>query len=233
MALPVIEAPKYHLTIPSNGQSIEYRPFLVKEEKILLIAQEANTQSSIISAMKDIIKACTFNEVDLYKLTMTDLEYILLNIRARSVGESSSIRVKCSECDHYNSVEIDLTSINVIEGTTKESNVKLTETVGVTLKSPGLKDVERSSKSKGSNQFSDAITSVIESIYDENQVYPLDNATPKEVDDFVDSLSTEQVLKIQNWVDSLPRLEHVVTFVCEKCGHENTVTLKGLNDFFE
>ena len=152
MALPTIETPKYHLTIPSTGAILEYRPFLVKEEKVLLIAQEANTQAAMISATKDIIKACTFNGVDLYSLTMSDLEYILLQIRAKSVGEKSTIRVKCDQCDEYVDVDIDLSTVNVSSDKEKiDNNIQLTDTVGITLKQPSLKDVERASKGKESN----------------------------------------------------------------------------------
>jgi len=232
MALPTIETPKYHLTIPSTGELLEYRPFLVKEEKVLLIAQEANTQAALISATKDIIKACTFNKVDLYSLTMSDLEYMLLQIRAKSVGEKSTIRVKCDQCDEYVDVDIDLTTVNVSSNKEKIDNtIQLTDTVGITLKQPSLKDVERASKNKGSNAITDGVVSVIESIYDQNDVYPLEQATIKEVDEFIDSLNSAQIQKIQEWVETIPQLQHEINFTC-KNGHENTRILKGLNDFF-
>lgn len=230
--LPTIETPKYYLTVPSTGESIEYRPFLVKEEKVLLIAQESGAQASMIAAMKDVIRACTFNKIDLYTLAMYDLEYILLQIRARSVGETAKLKIKCDDCDEYVPVEINLIEVEVQQGEEAVNTVQLTDSVGVTLKAPGLKDIERSAKSKNSNEITSALGSVIESVYDSDNVYPLDQATPKEVDDFIDSLSSQQVVKIQKWVDSIPKLEKEITFTCSK-GHTTTKVLSGLSDFFE
>ena len=165
--LPTIEIPKYFLTIPSNGDTVEYRPFLVKEEKVLMIAQEANTQSAMMAAMKDVIKACTFNEVDVYSLAMYDLEYILLQLRGKSVGETTDIAIKCDQCDESVPVTIDLSAIEVKQGEKMENKIQLNDEIGVTLKAPTLKDAERSSKlNKNKSTINEAIISVVESVYD-------------------------------------------------------------------
>ena len=230
--LPTIETPKYFLTIPSNGDTVEYRPFLVKEEKVLMIAQETNTQSAMMAAMKDIIKACTFNNVDVYSLAMSDLEYILLQIRSKSVGESAELQIKCDHCDEAVSVTIDLSAIEVKQGEKMENKIQLNDEIGVTFKSPTLKDAERSSKmSKGQSAINEAIISVVESVYDSKEVYPLSQASPKEIDAFIDSLSSQQVLDIQSWVGKLPSLKHEIEFEC-KNGHETKKTLSGLAEFF-
>jgi hypothetical protein len=229
--LPTIETPKYQLTLPSTGDIIEYRPFLVKEEKILMIAQEANTQIAMVTAMKDVIKSCTFNKVDLYKLAMYDLEYILLQIRSKSVGESIEVGIQCDQCEEVVPVTIDLSKVNIIKGEEMENKIQLNDEIGITLKSPTLKDVEKSSKGANKSTINEAIISVIESVYDSDNVYPLNQATPKEVDSFIDSLNSEQVVKIQSWVDNLPQLKHDVEFTC-KNGHTTKKTLSGLADFF-
>ena len=232
MALPVIEAPKYHLTIPSSGQTIEYRPFLVKEEKVLMIAQETNTQAAMVSALKDIVKACTFNAVDLYTLTMYDIEYIFLNLRAKSVGETSEISIKCDQCDEYVPVTIDLSTVRVSDKKEGQSDtIQLTDDVGITLKAPGLREMERSSKIKNSNVMTEGILSVIKNIYDANEVYEADNTDPKELEAFIDSLSHSQITEVQEWILNMPRLEHQIEFTC-KNGHKNERTLNGLADFF-
>lgn len=230
--LPTIEIPKYFLTIPSNGDTVEYRPFLVKEEKVLMIAQEANTQSAMMAAMKDVIKACTFNEVDVYSLAMYDLEYILLQLRGKSVGETTDIAIKCDQCDESVPVTIDLSAIEVKQGEKMENKIQLNDEIGVTLKAPTLKDAERSSKlNKNKNLINEAIISVVESVYDSNAVYPLSQASPKEIDDFIDSLNSQQIIDIQSWVDKLPQLKHEIEFKC-KNGHKTEKTLSGLADFF-
>jgi hypothetical protein len=232
MTLPKIETPKYFLTIPSTEESIEYRPFLVKEEKVLMIAQEAGTDASMIAAMKDIINACTFNKLDLYSLTMSDLEYILLQIRSKSVGETAEIRVKCDESGEFVKVTLDLSEVNVTKEDGIDNNIKITDDVGIVLKSPGLKDAERAARGrKNTNPFIQALSSVIENVYDNDTVYPLSDASSKEIENFIESLTTDQVKKIKEWIDSSPSLKHEIEFEGPN-GHKNKKVLSGLNDFF-
>ena len=232
MALPTIESPKYFLTVPSTKQTVEYRPFLVKEEKVLMIAQEAGTNQSMISAMKDIIKSCTFGAIDLYSLAMSDLEYILLQLRSKSVGETSKISFHCDECDEVIDTTINLSEIEVSENINKENKIQLTDDVGITLKSPGLKEAEIAARSnKTNNTIVQSLMTVIESVYDGEEVYPFADASPKEIENFIDSLSSQQVVKIKEWVDGLPSLKKEIKFKCSK-GKERTKILSGLDDFF-
>tara|TARA_R110002153_G_scaffold43474_1_gene122877 strand:+ start:555 stop:1256 length:702 start_codon:yes stop_codon:yes gene_type:complete len=232
MAFPTIESPKYFLTIPSTEETIEFRPFLVKEEKVLMIAQEAGTNQSMISAMKDIIKSCTFGVLDLYSLAMSDLEYILLQVRSKSVGETAEIKVRCDESDEIIDVTVDLSKIKVSKGKIKDNKIQLTDEVGITLKAPGLKDAELAAKSNNKNNaLLQSLMSVIESVYDGDSIYPLAQATTKEIETFVDSLSSGQVIKIKEWVDELPTLKKEITFKCSK-GKERKKVLTGLGDFF-
>ena len=232
MALPTIESPKYFLTVPSTKESVEFRPFLVKEEKVLMIAQEAGTNQSMISAMKDVINACTFGALDLYSLAMSDLEYILLQIRAKSVGETSDIKFKCNECDEFIDITIDLSEIEVTESKNKENKIQLTDDIGITLKSPGLKEAEVAARSsKKANSIVQSLMTVIESVYDAESVYPFADATPKEIEKFIDSLNSKQVVKIKEWVDGLPSLKKEIKYKCSK-GKERTKVLSGLDDFF-
>ena len=231
MALPVIEAPKYHLTVPSTGKTVEYRPFLVKEEKILMIAQETNTQTAMVAALKDIVKSCTFGKLDLYTLTMYDIEYIFLNLRGKSVGETSEISIKCEESDEYVPVTIDLTEVEVVTKESQSDTIELTPEVGIKLKAPGLREMERSAKMKNVNTMTEGIMAVIDSIYDSDSVYQADNTEPKELEEFIDSLSHQQLLLIQEWITNMPRLEHKIEFT-GPTGHKNERTLAGLSDFF-
>lgn len=232
MAFPTIESPKYFLTVPSTEETIEFRPFLVKEEKVLMIAQEAGTNQSMISAMKDIINSCTFGVLDLYSLAMSDLEYILLQLRSKSVGETSNIKFQCDECDEIIDMTIDLSEIEVSKGKNAENKIQLTDDVGITLKSPGLKEAEVAARSnKKNNSIIQSLMTVIESVYDSEAVYPFADATPKEIENFIDSLSSKQVVKIKEWVDGLPSLKKEIKFKCSQ-GKERTKILSGLDDFF-
>lgn len=234
MALPTIESPKYFLTVPSTEETIEFRPFLVKEEKVLMIAQESGTNQSMLSAMKDIIKSCTFGSLDLYSLAMSDLEYILLQIRSKSVGETSDIRVTCDECNELVDVTIDLSEINVTKGKKTDNKIQLTDDVGITLKAPGLKEAEAAAKSnKKNSSLTQTLSSVIESVYDADNVHPFSQASSKETENFIDSLSSAQVIKIKDWVDTLPALKKEIEFECScSKGKAKTKILNGLGDFF-
>jgi hypothetical protein len=228
MALPVIEAPKYALKIPSTGDMIEYRPFLVKEEKILLIAKEEENDKSLIRAMRDIIDACTFNKLDLYKLAMYDLEYIFLNLRAKSVGETAQIQLEGSDGE-FVPVEVDLTKVEVVSGQDRDNKIEITSDVGITLKAPGLKDMERASNSK--DVITESIISIIDTIYDASEVYPAADSSPKELTAFVDSLTHGQLEEIKDWMEDMPRLEHTISYEA-KNGKKRRKDFKGLRRFF-
>ena len=234
MALPKLETPKYEMEIPSTKEVVEYRPFLVKEEKLLMIAQETNDSKEIIRVMRDIIEACTFNKVKANNLTVYDAEYIFLQLRSKSVGENVDFQLKCSECNTPNRVTLHLGDVGVYSPPNMElvsNKVELTDKVGMTLKPVSMKNA-----ATVDNQSEDMITnlliSVIENIYDEDNVYPADNTSTEELVEFVESLNHEQVTQIQKYISSLPSLQHTIVFNCINCKTKNEQVLNGLQDFF-
>ena len=228
MALPKLETAKYSVEIPSTKQTIEFRPFLVKEEKILIQAQESGDTDQIIKALKDIIRVCTFEKVKPNDLTLFDLEYIFLQLRARSVGEEVDFKIKCEECDRQNVVTLDLTEVKIKWPEKKIDNkIKLSDSVGVVLRPIRVKDMN-----KIEGDITESIIASIESIYDEDNVYPTDEASKKELVAFVDSLSHSHLEVIQEYIENQPKLEHVLKYTCLHCGHKNEYTLSGLADFF-
>ena len=233
MPLPVLEAAKYTAKVPSTGKMIEYRLFLVKEEKILMVAQESNDSSQIIRALKDIIYTCTFEAVKPNELTIYDLEYLFLQLRSKSVGESSELRFKCSKCDAQNDVDVDLSSIDVKFPEEKVDNkIELTDTVGVVLRPLSIGKTEELSKLKEDEMFNGSIAACIESIYDADNVYMADDTSNKEMTDFIDSLSHAHLAAIQKYVEAQPSLQEDIKFQCLSCGEVNEITLKGLDSFF-
>ena len=143
MALPIIESPKYETTVPSTGKKVQYRPYLVKEEKILMIAMESEDQALIVRAMKNVIKACTFDKLDPDKLCTFDIEYLFLKLRAKAVGEVSKVGLKCEKCDKATDVSINLDSIQIDAKSRGVANrILLTDKVGVNLRWPKMSDVE-------------------------------------------------------------------------------------------
>jgi hypothetical protein len=237
MSLPILETPKYTVTIPSTKKSVEYRPYLVKEEKILMLAMESEDEKQMITAVKDIIRACTFEKLNPDDLTTVDLEYVFLKLRSKSVGEISTITLKClnAECTGSVNAQIDLESIEpVSNGAAVSNRVQLTDKVGITLRPItvrilGRLDVDAKSKAE---QVTALVISSIESIYDENGVYRAEDHTIEELSQFVDTLSTPHLQKIQAYVESLPRLTKDLEYTCPKCKVRHKITLSGLQSFF-
>lgn len=143
MALPVLNAAKYRTVIPSTGKEIEYRPYLVKEEKILMVAMESKDQKQILIALKDVISACVYDDIDVNRLAMFDLEALFLKLRGKSVGETTEIKAKCEKCDAENSQEINFDDIKMPIVTKKNNTIELTDTVGVTLNYPSVAGLEK------------------------------------------------------------------------------------------
>jgi hypothetical protein len=236
MALPTISTPKYQLKLPSTGESVSYRPFLVKEEKILLIAQETKDPKQMMAAMGDIISACTFDKVKTSEITSFDLEYIFLKLRTKSVGENADIKVQCQKCEEYNAVSINLDEITVEVPEKKNATIMLTDSIGVTLKYIDAKKMEKITGLIETNQMAvinELIINSIESIFDDSNVYPAIDSTPAELTQFIESLNRQQMEKIENFIGNAPKLQHICEFKCCKCGEENSITLQGIQSFFE
>lgn len=238
MALPIVETPKYETKIPSTGKKIQYRPYLVKEEKILMLAMESENTAQIMQAMTDVIRACTFDKIDTDKLCTFDLEYIFLKLRSKSVGEITKVGLKCEKCEKPTKVEINLDDVSVKIDDLTIGKIQLTDKIGVNMSWPKIKTLlkleEKNDSSSIASMF-DIVISCIESIYDDKKNYPTDEQTREEMNTFLDSLNQTQFKKIQQFIEKMPKLEHAVEFACENkdCKHQNTFKISGLKSFFE
>jgi|SaaInlStandDraft_4_1057021.scaffolds.fasta_scaffold00487_3 hypothetical protein len=234
MALPRINTPKYTLVIPSTQEEIEYRPYLVKEEKILMMGIETNDQKQMITALRDVISGCTDGKVNVDKLPMFDMEYIFLKIRAKSVGEIAKIGVKCTSCETKNEIEINLDKVKVSGEMKGSEKIQLTDEIGIVLKYPTVKGIKQqlSSKNDDRDNAMGAVVSSIESIYDKESVYLAQDETPANLLAFLESLTSTQFVKISEYFDDMPKLKHDIDFKCVSCGEDNSVVLEGLQSFF-
>ena len=237
MALPRIDVPIYELVIPSTDEKIKFRPFLVKEEKILLIAMESGKSEDMIQSVKDIVDECTFNKLKLGEMPMFDVEYLFLNIRAKSVGEVSKLKVLCQDdMKTYANVEIDLNEVQVeVDGDIHSNKIELTDEMGVIMKYPTIDSFTKNGiKNITAANMIDVIASCVEQVYDKKgeEVYDSKDSTQAEVIDFVEQLNTTQFQKVQAFFDTMPRLQHTITVKNPKTKVESEVTLTGLNDFF-
>jgi|TARA_B100001564_G_scaffold187197_1_gene157190 hypothetical protein len=237
MPLPKINTPTYELTLPSNGKKIKYRPFLVREEKILIMALETEDQKQITTAIIQILTACIMTRsVKLNELATFDIEYLFLNVRSKSVGETISLNLICPD-DEKTSVEvsIDLDSIKVKKDSSHTNIVKLDDNLSLKLKYPSMKQFIESNFEAGVETVSntmDVVISSIDMIYNEEESWNASESTKKELGDFIDQLNTKQFKLIENFFDTMPKLSHKVKVKNPKTDVESTVLLEGLAAFF-
>ena len=235
MPIPKIETPEYTLTLPSNGQEVKFRPFLVKEEKILLLAQESKDTRNIADAMIKIIDNCTFGELDAKKLSNLDFQYVFLQLRIRSVGETSEFIIKCEHCGHDNNVIVDLRTAEIVQPEKEiDPIVKVTDNVGINLRPASLLQYAAtiSVDNNVADNINDMVKGVVESIYEGDTIYPIDEISDKEFMEFVDSLTHGQLEHISSYIDNEPQLVIKVSFNCESCGEKNETVVKGSQSFF-
>ena len=233
MALPKLSTSKYELTLPSTGQKVEYRPFLVKEEKTLMIAQQTGKESDMIRAVKNIVSACTFEVVNSKNMPLFDLEYVFLQLRSKSVGEIAKLRVKCPD-DGETEVEVDvpLESISCVKEVGHDTRIQLTDTIGIIMKYPTVDMmIGLDTKDEAGSTF-EIIKSCVDQIYDADNVYTKNDMEDKELNDFIDSMSHDQFEKLSEFFDTMPKVKYPVKIKNPNTGVESEIVLQGLSDFF-
>lgn len=234
MALPILNTPSFELTLPITKKTVKYRPFLVKEEKVLLMALESQDQKQIMRAMHDIIESCTFGEIKSKDLPIAELEYIFLKLRTKAVGEVSHIGLKCTSCNESNEIDVNLEDITIDTTNAVDTKIMLTDQIGVIMKYPNSNDVMKSVDSKKTeteNTYA-VVTACLDKIFDTENVYEVSTQSKEEVQAFIESLNKQQFDKIKNFFQNLPRLKHDVDFNCKKCNHSNHIEVEGLENFF-
>jgi len=236
MALPKLNVPTYELVVPSTDKKVKYRPFLVKEEKVLLMAMESGKTEDILQATKNIVDECTFNKLKLGSVPMFDVEYIFLQIRAKSVGEVSKLRVLCQDDgETYADVEVDLNEVHVQVDEGHTNKIELTDEMGVIMQYPTIDSfTEEGIGDINPSNMIDVIASCIGQIYDKKgeDVYDAKDSTKKELVEFIEQMNTKQFADVQKFYDTMPSLKHTITVKNPKTKKESNVILTGLNDFF-
>ena len=238
MPLPKVNTPTYELVLPSTGKKLKYRPFLVREEKILIMALESENVKQITEAVIEILESCILTKnFEINDLATFDLEYLFLNVRSKSVGETVEINVTCPD-DNKTTVpmSIDLDSIKVKKDRKHKNTIKLDETLSLKLKYPSVvqfieNNFEASEKSEVSNTL-DMIISCIDTIYTEEESWLASESTTKELEDFVDQLNTKQFKMIEDFFATMPKLTHSIKVKNPTTQVESTVVLEGLAAFF-
>jgi len=236
MALPKLTTPTYELEIPSTDDKIKYRPFLVKEEKILMMAMESKSSADITQAVKDIVSECTFNKVKIDDMPMFDVEYIFLNIRSKSVGEVSKLKLLCPDDGKtYANVEVKLSEVKVQVGDDHTNKIDLGNGMGMIMKYPTIDSFKESGiKDINPGNMLEVISTCILQIFEDEgkKVYDTKDQTKQEVIDWIEQLNSKQFKDVQNFFETMPKLKHDIKIKNPKTKKESTITLNGLNDFF-
>jgi hypothetical protein len=238
--LPKLDVPTYEIELPVSKKKIKYRPFLVKEQKNLLMAIESNESSTIQQNVKDILYNCTLTEgIDIEKLPIIDVEFYFINLRAKSVGEVVESKYKCNnmvgdkECGNIMETEINLQNIVVEMNQEVSPEIQLTPQITIKLKYPEFGIVQDSLKydSIAETTFN-MIAQSIEYIYDGDQFYYATEAEPGEMLEFVEGMNQEQFAKVENFFNNLPKLKKEIEIDCGKCGYHHKIEVEGLESFF-
>ena len=235
MALPKIQTPTYELNLPSSNEVVKFRPFLVKEEKILMMAQEAGDTNSMMNGVKQIIQNCIISPADMKMETMPmfDLEYVFLKLRSKSVGENVKVGLGCDECDATTQVDINLDEVKVDKQKDHDPKIMLNDQIGITMKYPRVETMEGLGEIGGIEEGFSVIKRCVETIFTtDGEVHELRDATEQEGDEFFESLTSDQFQKIRDFFESMPKLSHKVKFKCTGCKKENERTLEGMASFF-
>lgn len=245
MALPKINSPVFDLILPSTGKEVKFRPFLVKEQKLLLMALESNEQKEMLRSIKQIINNCSIDKINVDELPMFDLEYFFIKLRAKSVGEVIDFKLTHpekknsdgNECDGGITYKLNLMDVEVQKDENHVNKILLDEDskIGVCLKYPTMALADKLQSTGQQTQIETILSLVVDSIdyiYDEENVYPAKESTRKELVEFVNDLSQEQFKKLTDFFNGMPKLKHTLKWTCPKCQCDETVELEGMANFF-
>ena len=242
MALPKVATPTYELTIPSTGQKIKYRPFLVKEEKMLMMAAQAGGES-ITKAVKDVLIACAESKIDTKRLTPFDIEYFFLQLRGKSVGDEITVdlpkpeQIECEEknCSQHCKIELNINEIEVDISKVSDGKINITKDIGIKLKYPELDSMQKfiaSGTEPKADEIFKLINESIEYIWEGEEIYKSKDTTKTELNEFIESLNSEQFGRVRSFFEDMPRLSKEVTWTCPKCEKSTPLMLQGIDAFF-
>ena len=232
MALPRLDTPTYEITIPSTGETTKYRPFLVKEQKVLMMAQESDDIANIANTISELVSSCTNGQVDAIASPVFDIEYLFMKIRAKSVGETAKLIVTCPDDKETKvPIEIKLDQIETQMFDDHTNQINITDTIKIVMRYPTLKDYAQYSTQKDASMMFEMINHCIAEIHYDDKIYNRADTSEKEIQEFVDQMNTEQFQNVVSFFETMPRLRHEIQVTNPKTKVESTVLLEGLQSF--
>ena len=241
--LPKLDVPTYEVNLISTGKPIRFRPFLVKEQKLFLMASESDDPKETVQVIRQVLKNCIIDEVDVDSLPTFDLEWLFINLRARSVEEIVNLRYKCNnnvkdeegkdvKCSGYVEFDVNLLDIEPSKNPEHTNKIQITENLGVVLRYPTFEMVQKYEGLQENDLMTNVLVDCIDYIYDKEQMYYAKDSTRDELIEFVDSLQQKDLEKIKLFFDTIPEVKKDVTFDCPKCKYKEEIAIKGIQNFF-
>ena len=245
MALPKIDVPTYETTLISSGKKVKYRPFLVKEQKLFLMASQSTDEKETVGVVKQVLNNCIISDIDVDDLPTFDLEHLFMQLRARSVGEVVNLKYNCNNtvkddkgedkvCGGLVKFDLNILDIKPIIDPDHNSKIEITDKLGIVMKYPTLGMVKNfdNLQSESIDTIMDVIVSCIDFIYDADQMYYAKDSTKEELMEFVDNLQQDDLEKIQKFFTTMPKISKPLDFKCGKCGYEEKIVVEGIQNFF-
>jgi len=240
--LPKIYVPVYEIKLPSNGKAVKFRPFTVKEEKLFLMAYETADAKYSVDTIFQVLNNCVISEGDIKDLPTFDIEYLFLNLRARSVGEVVKLKYRCNndvgteedpkKCNNSVEIELNVLEVEPTKNPNHTNKIELTKDLGIVMKYPKMSLIKDNTDTDDFNVVLELIMDCIDYIYDSNNVSYAKDASKEELTEFLDSLQSKDLEKIKEFFDTMPKLKKKIDFGCNKCGYQENVELEGLQSFF-
>jgi len=232
MALPLLnDSPKYEMKIPSTGKKVKYRPYLVKEEKILLLASESKDINQITNAVLDTVVACVDGNVSRSQLTTFDVEYMFLQLRSKSVGENIELKINCDECKHQNDHTVNLDKITC-DVPKKTNIIQISDTVSVEMRYPSYDMLDFDEIESMENSAIEIMSRCMVAVISNDERVDLSEETDESISNFIGSMTQSQFEKVAGFLQDMPAVRHKIDFTCESCGHSNEIVLEGMQSFF-
>jgi len=240
--LPKIDVPIYEIKLPSTGESIKFRPFTVKEEKLFLMAYESEDVKYSVDTIIQVLNNCVMSDVDVKELPTFDIEYLFLHLRARSIGEIVKLKYRCNndvgteqepqKCNSSVEIELNVLEVEPSKDPNHTNKIQLTEELGIVMKYPKMGLIKDNTETDDFNVVLDLIISCIDYIYDKENLYYAKDSTKEELTEFLDSLQSKDLEKVKDFFDTMPKLKKHMDFSCKKCGYTENIELEGLQSFF-
>ena len=233
MGLPQIDAPIYEIQLASTNTKVNYRPFLVKEKKILMTAAESKELNAAYLAIKQIVNNCTFGKIDVENLALFDLQYLFLKIRSKSIGEVAEFKFECPKCKNDVNAAINFDEIEITKSPDHERKIMITDKIGIVMKYPNMSIEKVIENAEGRELDNKILINCIDYVFDENQIYYAKDTPVQELENLIDSLTEQQMKKIEKFFATLPKLEHTIEYRCNSCQHQGNYLVEDLYGFFD